>query len=76
MLDPWPTTPAAAARLQRELRDQLVLEPPRGFAPRLVGGADISMDRGSDVGYAGVVVIDAVTLETAETAVAVAPTGS
>ena len=69
----WPTTPADATRVQRELRSQLVLAPPAGFAPRLVAGADISMDRGSEVGYAGLAVLDAATLDTVETAVAVAP---
>jgi deoxyribonuclease V len=71
-IDDWPTTPADAARIQQALRNQLVLEPPAGFAPRLVAGADISMDRGSDLGYAGLVVLDAATLATVDTAVAVA----
>ena len=69
----WPTTPEEAVRVQHELRGQLVLEPPPGFAPRLVAGADISMDRGSDVGYAGLAVVDTATLATVDTAVAVAP---
>jgi deoxyribonuclease V len=73
MLSSWPATPADAARLQRELRDRLVLQPPPGFAPRRLAGADLSMDRGSEVGYAGVAVLDAATLETVETATAVAP---
>jgi deoxyribonuclease V len=71
--EPWPTTPAEATRVQRALRERLVLQPPAGFAPRLAAGADISMDRGSDVGYAGLAVLDVATLATAETAVAVAP---
>jgi len=69
----WPTTTADATRVQRELRSQLVLTPPAGFTPRLVAGADISMERGSEVGYAGLALLDAPTLETVETAVAVAP---
>lgn len=73
MTSDWPTTPAEAARVQRELRERLVLRPPAGFAPRLPAGADISMDRGSDVGYAGIAVLDLPGLATAETAVAVAP---
>ena len=70
---PWPATAAEAARVQEELRAQLVLAPPPGFAARRVAGADISMDRGSDVAHAGLVVLDAATLATVETAVAAAP---
>ena len=69
----WPTTPAEAARVQEALRERLVLAPPPGFAPRRVAGADISMDRGSDVGYAGLAVLDAATLATVDVAVAAAP---
>ena len=73
MTPDWPTTPEEATRVQRALRERLVLQPPAGFAPRLAAGADISMDRGSDVGYAGLAVLDVATLATAETAVASAP---
>lgn len=69
---PWPVTTADATRVQHELRERLVLTPPPGFAPRLVAGADISMERGSDVGYAGLAVLDVATLDTVETAVATA----
>lgn len=67
-MPPWPATAAEAIALQKEMRSRLVLEPPRGFAPRLVAGADISMSRGSRVAYAGIVVIDAVTMETVDSA--------
>ena len=73
MLPDWPTTPEQATRVQRELRERLVLQPPAGFSPRLAAGADISMDRGSDVGYAGIAVLELPALATAETAVAAAP---
>ena len=67
---PWPSTPAAAIALQQRMRDQLVLAPPAGFAPRLIGGADISLSRGSKVGYAGIVVIDRETMATVAEATA------
>ena len=62
----WDLTVREAMDLQRELRDRVVPCPPAGFAPRYVAGADISLDRGSDRGYAGVVVIDASSMETVE----------
>ena len=64
----WPATAAEAIALQKELRSRLVLQPPPGFSPRLVAGADISMSRGSKVAYAGIVVIDAATMETVDAA--------
>jgi deoxyribonuclease V len=67
----WDVTPEEARRIQAELRERLVLEPPAGFAPRLVAGADISFERFSDWGYAGVVVLDAATLEPVDQASAV-----
>lgn len=68
-----PTDPAEAIAQQRALRRELVLAPPPGFAPRLVAGLDVSMERGSDVGYAGIVVLALPTLETVEEVAAVAP---
>ena len=61
-LHPWTVDPAEAKRLQLELRERLVLRPPPGLRPRTVAGADLSMDRGSDRGFGGVVVLDVATL--------------
>lgn len=63
-LHPWDVTPAEAKELQRELRDRLVFEPPPDFAPALVAGADLSFGRGSDRGFAAVVVIEPDAMET------------
>ena len=68
----FPTTVEEAAAEQQRLRPRLVLEPPPGFAPRTVGGFDVSMTRGSDVGYAGIAVLDLATRATVATATAVA----
>ncbi|MBV9775390.1 MAG: deoxyribonuclease V [Gemmatimonadetes bacterium] len=70
--DRWDVTPEEAARIQVELRERLVLEPPPGFAPRSIGGADISFERAGDTAYAGVVVIGLDTLETVDQATATA----
>lgn len=69
----FPTTVEEATAEQERLRARLVLEPPPGFAPRLVGGFDVSMTRGSDVGHGGIVVLDLATMETVATATASAP---
>ena len=65
---PWKLSPEEARQLQLRLREQLVLEPPPGLDARRIGGADISMDRGSDRGYGGIVVLDAGTLEAVDRA--------
>jgi deoxyribonuclease V len=70
--DPWNVSPEEAKRTQLRLRERLVLEPPAGFAPGTVAGADISMSRGSDRGYAGISVLDATSLAPLEEASAAA----
>ena len=54
-LHPWPTDYAAAVAVQRRLCERIVIKP---LPPvRLVAGADVSYDRGSDLMHAGVVVM-------------------
>jgi len=65
--------PADAPAVQRALRERLVLHPPPHFAPRTIGGADISMERDGDIAYAGIVVLEAGSLATVDAATAVAP---
>lgn len=60
----WDVTPQEAMRIQHELRERLVTEPPPGFAPRLAGGADMSFERFATRGFAGVVVLDLESMET------------
>lgn len=66
----WDVTVPEAVGIQRQLADRLVLAPPPAFAPRLVAGADLSMERQGSRGYAGIVVIDADTMETVDQATA------
>ncbi|HET9981965.1 MAG TPA: endonuclease V [Longimicrobiales bacterium] len=66
----WHVSVPEATALQKRLREHLVPHPPPGFAPRLVAGADMSMTRFASRGYAGIVVIDAETMETVDAATA------
>lgn len=59
----WNLSPKQAVALQRELRERLILRPPPGLKVERVAGADISMSRGEDTAYGGLVVLDAGTLE-------------
>lgn len=68
----WDLSPREAVALQRELRERLIPHPPPGFAPRLFGGADVSVSRFSRVGHAAVVVLDADTLQMVDQGSAVA----
>jgi deoxyribonuclease V len=67
----WDVSVPDARKIQLRLRDHLVRRPPRGFTPRWIAGADVSMERADQRGYAGIVVLDARSLETAEEASAV-----
>ncbi|MHB0939103.1 MAG: deoxyribonuclease V [Armatimonadota bacterium] len=57
-LHPWDVSLEEATRLQRELRERLVLEAPAGFAPQVAAGADVSTTKTSDAVYAGFVVLE------------------
>ncbi len=70
--DQFPTTVEAAADEQRRLRGLVTFAPPPGFAPRLVAGLDVSMERDGDVAFAGIVVLAVPGLETVAEATAVA----
>lgn len=59
----WNLSPKQAVALQRELRERLILRPPPGMKVERVAGADISMSRGEDTAYGGLVVLDAGSLE-------------
>ena len=69
----FPTTVVEATAEQQRLRARVVLTPPPDFAPRLVAGLDVSMERDGDVAFAGVVVLELPGLETVAEATAVAP---
>ncbi|MEL7834310.1 deoxyribonuclease V [Fodinibius sp. Rm-B-1B1-1] len=54
--------PAEAKRLQKELRQQIVLEP-LAEPPKYIAGADISFNRNSDVMHAAIVILELSTLQ-------------
>ena len=68
----WDVSPREAIAIQQQMRERVVARPPNGFSPRRVAGADISLDRGADHGYAAIVMIDASTMDTVGEATAVA----
>jgi deoxyribonuclease V len=72
-LDDFDLTVEQARERQRALRARVVLRPPAGFAPRLAAGLDVSMERGSDVAYAGVVVLELPSMRTVEEVAVVTP---
>jgi len=75
LLHDWNVSVREAVALQNELRSRVIPRPPTGFAPRLVGGADISIEKFSTRGFAGIVVIDAATMRTVDQATAVVEIG-
>lgn len=69
----WTPTTAEARAQQERLRKELILTPPPGLRADLVGGADQSMETRGSIGYGGIVVLDARTLESVAEATAVVP---
>ena len=55
-LHSWDLRPTDAVQLQKELKSQILLQP-LSQPPRLIAGADLSFDKGSDTVYAGIVVL-------------------
>jgi deoxyribonuclease V len=69
----FPTSIEEATALQERLRRDVVLTPPPGFAPRLVAGLDVSMERDAVECVAGIVVLALPSFEVVDQATAVAP---
>jgi deoxyribonuclease V len=69
----FPTNVDEAVQVQERLRAEVVLRPPPGFAPRLVAGLDVSMERDATECVAGIVVLALPTFEVVDQATAVAP---
>jgi deoxyribonuclease V len=69
----FPTSIEEATALQERLRREVVLTPPPGFAPRLVAGLDVSMERDAVECVAGIVVLALPSFEVVDQATAVAP---
>jgi deoxyribonuclease V len=52
----WDVTPKEAIELQKQLREQVRIQP-LGFTPALIGGCDVSMNRFAKEGFAGFVTL-------------------
>jgi deoxyribonuclease V len=65
-LHPWDVSPDEARAIQNRLRAEVRIEPLDASAIETVAGADISFDRGSEVVYAGFVVLALPSLEVVE----------
>jgi deoxyribonuclease V len=57
-LHSWDVSPAEAIQIQQRLRSAVILEPCEVNRIKLVAGADVSFDKGSDTVYAAVVVLE------------------
>ncbi|HWC57967.1 MAG TPA: deoxyribonuclease V [Candidatus Paceibacterota bacterium] len=68
----WNLTPKEAIALQKRLRTTLRFTP-LTRTPAFVAGADVSIDRGGDKSYAGIIVLSYPALETVTYAVAASP---
>src|ERR1044072_1188251 len=66
-LHDWNLTPTEAVELQKELRDQVRIEPLKREV-NLVAGCDISFNKFSDIVYAGIVVLRLPELEVVDSA--------
>ena len=56
-LHPWDIQYSEAVKIQRELRERLILKAPE-MTIKLVAGADVSYSKGSDVFFSSVVVLE------------------
>jgi deoxyribonuclease V len=63
----WDVSPSEAVALQQRLRERVVLQP-LPAPPRTVAGCDLSFDLGSEIVYAGIVVLALPGLELVEQA--------
>src|SRR5438067_3909058 len=64
----WNVSPAEARAIQNQLREQVRVEPLDVSRLAIVAGADLSSDRGSDVVYAGIVLLNLPLLKVTERA--------
>lgn len=74
-LHPWTVDTKRARALQGELRAARDPRPPAAFQPRTAAGADLSIVRGRDRGYAALVVVDLESGETVAEATAAVDVG-
>ena len=73
-LHSWNLTPTEAVELQKELRDQVRIEPLKREV-NLVAGCDISFNKFSDIVYAGIVVLRLPELEVVDSATVITRIG-
>src|SRR5579863_1616173 len=64
----WNVTPQEAIETQKRLRSQVLIQTLDISSLRTVAGSDLSYDKGSDIVYAGVVVLSFPELELIERA--------